>query len=214
MRSRSLESGSNPGARVKGTAINGESSRFSDSFCFQARLHCMKRIVLLAGLTVAAVSAHAQVTPFTINVSYGRTNTFDLNGGGSGYIAGAELSVAQSILKLPFIGEARVGASALFGNSIMKGPVDGTVYRLFAWYKTPMAGPNGMYGLGGFSYATAQSRGGAFDNASGIGFDFGIGIPLSMGGVGKISRSALEFVYHQGSKAQTRGIMVGMSFQF
>jgi len=174
----------------------------------------MKRFVLLATLAVAAASAHAQITPFTINVSYGRTNSFDLKGGGSGFISGAELSVAQSILKLPFIGEARVGASALFGSSIFKGPVDGTVYRLFAWYKTPMAGPNGAYGLGGFSWATAQSKGGAFDSVSGFGMDFGIGVPLSMGGVGKVSKTALEFVYHNGSRAQTRGFMIGMSLQF
>lgn len=175
---------------------------------------CMKRL-LVPGLLLAAGVAQADVTPFSISVNYAFSNSFRKLNGTSGRLEGIELGVSQSVVKLPFMGEARVGVSALLGGMLRRGSdTDGTVYRVFAWYKTPMAGPSGVYALGGFSYANAQSRGGAFNNVSGFGADFGIGIPLKTAPVPGVPMPTLEVMWHQGSHAQTRGISVGINIKF
>lgn len=172
----------------------------------------MKRAFVF-GLALPAAFAAAQVSPFNINVNYAWSNSFNLNGGGTGRLSGIEVGVSQSVVKLPFLGEARVGATALFGNLFRGNGVDGSLYRIFAWYKTPMAGPSGVYGLGGFHYATASGRGGTFDTVSGFGVDFGIGIPLSAGVPG-VPSPAIEVMYHQGSRAQLRGFSIGVNVRF
>lgn len=170
----------------------------------------MKRLLvpILIGISAASI---AQVTPFNINVGYGWSNTFDLKTGGSGRLQGIELGASQSIVKLPVLGEARVGGSLLLAGTMGGGGVKGTGYRVYAWYKTPYAGPKGVYGLGGLSYSGAN--GSDFDSVSGIGFDFGLGIPLSSSLPGVPSPS-LELMYHQGSHAQTRGFSVSVSVKF
>ncbi len=174
----------------------------------------MKRL-LVPTCILAAAAVHADVTPFTINVNYAWSNTFTRSNGSSGRLSGIEIGVAQSVVKLPFLGEARVGVSALLGGLLQKGgDADGNVYRVFAWYKTPMAGPSGVYALGGFSYANAQSRGGSFNNVSGFGADFGVGIPLKTGGVPGVPTPALELMWHQGAHAQTRGFSIGINVKF
>lgn len=172
----------------------------------------MKRTLVPVLLAAAAFSC-ADVTPFTINVNYAWSNSFDLNGGGSGRLQGLELAVSQSLLKLPMLGEARVGVSALFGNVLSRGGEDGTLYRIFAYYKTPMAGPSGVYGLGGLSYASATGRNGNFDTQSGLGLDFGFGFPIGTGVPG-VPGAAIEVMYHQGAKAATRGFSVGLNVHF
>ena len=174
----------------------------------------MKRFLVPCALLVVS-AAQADVTPFTINVNYAVSNSFTKLNGTSGRLAGIEVAVSQSVVKLPFLGEARLGVSALLGGVLQKGgDADGTIYRLFAWYKTPYAGPSGAYGLGGFHYASAQSRGGAFDNVSGFGMDLGIGIPLKSAPVPGGPGIALEVMYHQGAHAQTRGYSIGLNFKF
>ncbi len=174
----------------------------------------MKRL-LVPCLLLASGVVQADVTPFSISVNYAWSNSFTKLNGSTGRLEGIELGVSQSVVKLPFLGEARVGVSALLGGILRKGAdTDGTIYRVFAWYKTPMAGPSGIYGLGGFSYANAQSRGGAFNNVSGFGVDFGVGFPLKTASVPGVPTPALEVMWHQGSHAQTRGFSVGINIKF
>lgn len=174
----------------------------------------MKRILVPCALLIVAAS-QADVTPFTINVNYAWSNSFTRLNGTTGRLSGIELGVSQSVVKLPFLGEARLGVSALLGGVLQKGgDADGTVYRIFAWYKTPMAGPSGVYGLGGLHFASAQARGGAFDSVSGFGMDFGIGIPLKAAPVPGGPGAAIELMYHQGAHAQTRGYSVGVNIRF
>lgn len=174
----------------------------------------MKRLLVPCAL-LAVCAAQADVTPFTINVNYAWSNSFTRLNGTSGRLSGVEVAVSQSVVKLPFLGEARVGASALLGGFLQKGgDADGNVYRIFAWYKTPMGEAAGVYGLGGFHWATAQPRGGSFDTVSGFGMDIGFGFPLKTGPVPGAPGAALEFMYHQGAHAQTRGFSVGINIRF
>lgn len=158
----------------------------------------------LTVLAVLAGVASAQVTPFEIGVGYGQSGTFDKDSGGRGKLEGPELSISQAYLKLPFVGEAKVGASMLFGGQLKHGSdADGSVFRLFARYNTPAVG-NGIYGIGGFWWGRAKGRGGSFGTLNRSGIDLGVGLPLN-NPVGKVVKSSLELVNHQSARAQFRG---------
>lgn len=168
----------------------------------------MKVIALLACLFVAPF-ATAQITPFEFGAAYSQSASIDLTAGGTGKLEGVEFSISQAILKLPFLGEARYGVSALFSN----GEADGSLYRLFARYKSPSAGPNGLYGIVGVNWSHADPRSSSFSSKNGIGADVGGGLPMGSLFPGLPSAS-LEFLYHQSSEDALRGWSLGVTVRF
>lgn len=168
----------------------------------------MKFILALAALCVALPAA-AQITPFEIGVGYGQSASFTRDSGGRGKLEGLELTISQSLLRLPFIGDARVGISVLLGGQLIgSGDTEGNVYRLFAQYHTPAFGPGGFYGIFGTHYARAEGRGGSFDRAEAMGIEIGLGIPLGAPAP-LLPKLALEVVNHQNSRSQLRGWSIG-----
>jgi len=173
----------------------------------------MKRTLSLTLLASAALS-QAQVTPITLHAGYHRTNTFTATNGNRTSLEGIELGVSQSYVKLPFLGEIRLGASVVLGGVLRKGgDADGNIFAIQASYRTPMAGPNGLYGLGGVGFYSAQSRGNSFSNVSGVGVHFGVGLPLSSPVPG-VPAPAIELQYRLGPKEQLRGLSVGLALRF
>jgi hypothetical protein len=160
-------------------------------------LTSMKAIALLATLALAG-AALCQLTPFELGAGYGQTNSYTRSTGGQAKIAGMEFSVSQAILRLPFVGEARIGLSGLFDND------EGNVFRLFGHYRSPSAGPNGLYGVIGVFYARAESKGNSFNDFNGSGLEYGAGLPLGSFFPG-LPSVAIEWVNHQSSRAQLRG---------
>lgn len=173
----------------------------------------MKKLLLVAFAAAGVSAAHAQITPFTVEASYFRGNNFTTNAGTTSHLEGLQLGVSQSLLRLPFVGEARIGVTAMFGNVLSSGGVDGNIYGIHAMYKTPGALTGGLYGLIGVGYWHATGRGGSFDAVGGLGLEAGIGIPFSTQVPG-VPSPAIEVRYRQGSHAQTRGFMVGIAVQF
>jgi hypothetical protein len=163
----------------------------------------MKAYLALLGVVLFVTPAAAQLTPFEIQVGYGMSDSFRMNSGDRGRIEGLEVGVSQAFLKLPFVGELRIGISALLGGQL-GGDDDGNVYRLFARYKTPSAGPNGMYGVVGVNFSRAEARRDAFDDFDRAGVDLGVGLPLGSP-LPLLPNAALELIHHQSSKAQLRG---------
>jgi len=164
----------------------------------------MKFVFALAAFCLALPAA-AQITPFEIGVGWGQSASFTKDSGGRGRLDGIELTLAQSLMKLPFIGEARIGASALLGGQLTSGgDADGNVYRLFAQYHTPSFGPQGFYGIVGSHYARAEGRGGSFDHVEAMGFDIGVGMALGAPAP-LLPKTAIEVVNHQNSRSQLRG---------
>lgn len=163
----------------------------------------MKLAACLAFASLGAVGM-AQLTPFEIGVGYGQTGRFDLDSGGRGRLEGPVLSLSQSFLKLPFVGEARIGASMLFGGQLESGgDTDGTLLRVFGRYNTPSVG-TGFYGLIGVYWARAEGRGGSFGETNRSGVDLGVGMPLG-NPTGGIAKTTLELVNHQSGSSQFRG---------
>lgn len=178
----------------------------------------MRNLLVLALLSGAAFSA-AQASLPQFEVSYYQSDSITLNGGGSGRLQGINLGVSQSVVSLPLFGDARVGFTYLMNGGIGGGgSADGNIWRLYAAYTTPNAGPKGIYGLGGIFYANATSRNNSFNSVSGFGFHVGLGIPISTSGgnmnVPGIPKIALEFKYFYGSKAALRGFSVGAIVRF
>jgi len=164
----------------------------------------MKRIALLALFAVPAVSS-AQITPFEIGVGYGQSGRFTRDSGGRGRMVGPEVSVSQNVVSLPVAGNIRIGASAFFGGGLEHGSdTDGTVYRVFAHYKSPNLGPSGIYILVGGHYAIGKGRGGSFDEEKRAGADFGVGMGLGPGGL-PLPKTSIELIAHQNTKAQLEG---------
>lgn len=172
----------------------------------------MKLLAVAFGVAIAAF-ASAQLTPFEFGAAYAQSGSFTKSVGGKGRIEGIELSISQSFLKLPFVGEARLGVSALLGGGLNGGDSDGNVYRIFARYKTPSAGPTGFYGLIGINVARAEGRAGSFTHVNGSGIDLGVGTPLGAMFPGMPSAS-LEFINHQSSDPQLRGWSLGLTMRF
>lgn len=172
----------------------------------------MKKIYSTALIAMAVVGAHASVTPFTIDVNYGRTNSFTDSSGNSTFLAGPQIGLSQSLVNLPLLGQVRFGASVLFGGGF-GGGTKGNVYGLHALYKSPTAGPSGPYILGGFNYSIANGNNGSFDNVSGFGLEFGVGIPFKTGVPGAPT-PAIEAKFQQGPHPQLRMFSVGVSIQF
>ena len=167
-----------------------------------------KRILALVAVAGACGVAQAQVTPLRVEAAYYRSNNFN-----GSYLSGIELGISQSLLSLPIVGEVRLGASAMFGRALGMGGLDGNLYRLHGTYKTPSAGPNGLYGLAGLNWQTAQARNSSFGNESGFGVQFGVGLPLSTGLPG-IPSASIEAMYRIGPKAPLRGFSVGVGVRF
>jgi hypothetical protein len=170
----------------------------------------MRRTIFLSTLLLCGAAAIGQLTPFEFGAGYGRSASFAKNSGGSGALVGPEFSVSQALLALPLSGEVRIGASALFGGSLSSGSdADGSVYRLFARWKSPSAGPESLYGVVGVYWGTAQSKGNSFDNVHGTGLDLGVGMPAGQILPG-LPKTSFELIFHQGSEPQLRGWSVGV----
>jgi len=162
-------------------------------------------------VVLAAAASAAPITPFTIYGGYFRGNTFTNRAGAGVHLAGPELGIQQSLLSLPLVGQVDVGASALFSGSGFGGGDSGNLYRLYAQYKSPTAGPNSIYGIAGLSFNWAQ--GSSFDSQHGIATEFGIGFPIKapLPGAPGIG---LEARYRSGSKSAFRGIGLGVTVSF
>lgn len=179
----------------------------------------MRKLLVLA-LAVGSTYAAAQKSLPQFEVSYFQSDSIQLNGGGSGRLQGLNLGVSQSIVSLPLFGDARVGFTYLVDGILGGGRAEGNIWRLYAAYTSPMAGPSGLYGLGGIFYANATARNNSFDSQSGLGFHVGIGIPLMKGAAGGIGslpgvpKMALEFKYFYGSKSALRGFSIGGILRF
>ncbi len=177
----------------------------------------MRKLLVLALVTGSAYAAAQKSLP-QLEVSYYQSNSIDLNGGGSGTLKGLMFGISQSLVSLPFVGDARVGVNFLVKGGIGgSSSADGNLWRIYAVYNTPAAGPNGIYGLTGFFYGNATARNNSFDSVSGLGFMIGVGLPLgNVGGVGVpgIPKIALEAKYSYGSKAALRGFQVGVLVRF
>jgi hypothetical protein len=178
----------------------------------------MRNLLVLALLSGAAFSA-AQASLPQFEVSYFQSDSINLNGGGSGRLQGINLGVSQSLISLPLFGDARVGFTYMLNGGIGGGgSADGNIWRLYAAYTSPMAGPNGIYGLGGIFYANATSRNNSFQSESGFGFHVGLGVPISTPGSGMgvpgVPKAALEFKYFYGSKSALRGFSIGAIVRF
>ncbi|HRK23264.1 MAG TPA: hypothetical protein PLX06_15700 [Fimbriimonadaceae bacterium] len=168
----------------------------------------MKLLVIVLLGSLAAVSL-AQVTPFEIGVGYGQSGRFDRDSGGRGELKGPELTISQSYVKLPFVGEARIGASMLFGGQLESGDdTDGTVLRVFARYKSPSFG-SGLYAIGGVYWGQAKGRAGSFGEMNRSGVDLGLGMPLGNPTAG-LAKTSLELIHHQSARAQFRGWSLGL----
>lgn len=173
----------------------------------------MRKILVLALVTGSAYAAAQKSMP-QIEVSYYQSNSIDLKAGGSGTMKGVMLGVSQSLVQLPFVGDARLGFNYLLNSG---SSAEGNLWRLYAVYNTPSAGPNGIYGLTGFFYGNATARNNSFDSVSGFGFTIGVGIPLgNVGGIGVpgVPKTAIEAKYNYGSKAALRGFQVGVLIRF
>ena len=179
----------------------------------------MRKLLVLALVTGSAYAAAQKSLP-QFEVSYYQSDSITLNGGGSGRLQGLNLGVSQSLVNLPLFGEARVGFTYLLQGGIGgNSSAEGNLWRLYAAYTTPSAGPSGFYGLGGIFYANATARNNSFDSVSGLGFHVGVGIPLSPGGGGggmgvPVPKAAIEFKYFYGSKAALRGFSIGAIVRF
>ncbi|MEQ1822416.1 MAG: hypothetical protein ABL949_07895 [Fimbriimonadaceae bacterium] len=175
----------------------------------------MRKLAILASCVLVSVSI-AQTSKPQIEVGYTRSNTFDLRGGGRGSLEGLEVGLSQPVIKLPLIGEARLGVSMLFGGTMAKSSEKGNVFRFSAMYMTPNAGPSGFYGVGGFFYGSAT--GSSFDSVTGFGLVAGIGFPITKGvdslGVPGVPKLALELKMFQGARAHLRGFSLGLSGRF
>jgi hypothetical protein len=164
----------------------------------------MRTIALVFACSLAAAS-FGQLTPFEFGAGYAQSGPFDKDTGGRGKLKGLELSISQSVVSFPILGEARIGASVLLGGVGNSGDdTDGTVFRLFARYKTIQVGSNSLYGLAGIFWARADGRGGSFDAFDGTGVDVGGGLPLGSILPG-LPGGALELIFHQASDPQLRG---------
>lgn len=161
-------------------------------------------------VSVASGLAQGKLTPFHFELGIFRSQSIQASGGGTTHFSGLEFGVSQSFLSLPVVGELRVGASVALGRTFGGGS-NGQLYRLRGLYKTPGAGPNGAYGLVGVNFQAAQSNN--FSNASGVGLEFGVGIPLSIP-VPKIPSPAIEIGYRLGPNAALRGFSAGLSVRF
>ncbi len=176
----------------------------------------MRNLLVLALVTGSAYAAAQKSLP-QLEVSYYQSNSINLNGGGTGTLKGLMLGVSQSLVSLPFVGEARVGFNYLVKGGIGgNSGADGNLWRVYAAYNTPAAGPNGIYGLTGFFYGNATARNNSFGSVAGFGFMVGVGLPLG-GGTSKlpgVPKMALEAKYNYGSQAALRGFQVGLLVRF
>lgn len=177
----------------------------------------MKKFLVPLILTAvgAAGASAAPITPFSFYGGYFRGNSFSNHAGNSVHFSGFELGAQQSLVSLPLIGQVDLGASVVFGGSLKdSGSVNGNIYRIYANYKTPSAGPSSIYGIGGFGYYWAS--GSSFDTQNGFGTELGVGIPIK-GPLPKfpgVPGAAIEARYRFGSKAATRGFAVGLTVSF
>jgi hypothetical protein len=178
-----------------------------------AVLTLMKKLLVFGAMScVMVATASATITPFSFYAGYFRGNSFNNSAGNSVHISGFELGAQQSLVNLPLVGQVDLGASVAFGGSLRdSGSVNGTLYRIYAQYKTPTAGPNSLYGIGGFGYYIAT--GGGFDRQSGLGSEIGVGLPIKAPVPG-VPGAALEARYRFGSKAATKGFSIGLSVSF
>lgn len=171
----------------------------------------ISRTILLVGLAALGAAAQAQLTPFTLEAGYFHSSSFASKSGGSTHLSGLELGASQTVFQVPMAGEIRVGGSILFGGTL-GGGARGTLWRARALYKTPSAGPEGLYGFGGFNFMSAQGDN-SFSSQSGFGVEAGIGLPLK-NPVPGVPSPSIELSYRLGPKNQMRGLSAGVSVRF
>jgi hypothetical protein len=177
--------------------------------CFSAIwrvLKAMRSSAILISLAFAT-SACAQVTSFEFGAGYARSDSFSRDSGGTGRLEGIELSVSKSFLKVPLLGDVRLGVSWLNGGD------DGNMYRIFARYRTPSSGPNSVYGVTGLHYGHAKGKSGSFGKEAGFGSVLGLGFPLGSVIPGTPGLT-LEALYLMGPEPQLRGWSVSALVRF
>lgn len=173
----------------------------------------MRKLLFVGAMTAAFGTASAGITPFSLYAGYFRSNSFDTSSGRK-YLDGPELGISQSLVKLPLLGQVDLGASVLFGGGFGHGSsAKGNLYRIHADYKSPSAGPNGFYFIGGLGAYWAQSSSGSFSNKSGIGTEFGIGLPFKTPIPGAPG-FGIEARYRMGPSAVLRGFSIGATLSF
>jgi hypothetical protein len=170
----------------------------------------MKKFAAFTVLAAGAAVAPAQLTPFTVEAGWHWTRSVNLNDGRSTSLSGFEVGASQSLLRLPLVGEARIGGSMFFGRG---GGATANVLRIFAMYESPSAGPQGIYGKFGFGYYTVTASSGNFEAGGGLGTEIGIGIPLSARVPGLPSPS-IELTYRFGPRAVHSGLTLAAAVQF
>lgn len=171
----------------------------------------MKKLLLLSLVTVSAGAFGAPITPFAFYGGYFRGNSFSDNSGNRIHISGLEAGVQQSLISLPLIGSANIGASVVFGGSLKEsGSASGNLYRVYANYKSPTEGPMSIYGIAGFGVYVASGNG--FRTQTSLGPEIGIGIPLKAPIPGAPG-IAIEARYRFGSRA-AQGFGIGASISF
>lgn len=171
-----------------------------------------KLLVSLAAIGGFAAFSAASITPFSVYGGYFRSNSFLDDSGHSVHLSGFELGLQQSLVSLPLLGTVDLGASILLGNSLHdSGSVNGNLFRIYAQYKTPTAGPASIYGIGALAFYSATGSG--FSTKSGLGTEIGIGIPLKTPVPG-VPSPTIEARYRFGNRAATTGFSVGVSVSF
>jgi hypothetical protein len=176
----------------------------------------MKKLLVLSLLTgslVGAASA-APITPFSVYAGYYGGSSFHDKNGNSIHLSGGELGIQQSLVSLPLFGQVDLGASAVFGGTFHgSSSANGNLYRIYAQYKTPSGpGPGSPYGIAAFSFYSAN--GSNFSGQSGLGTEFGVGIPLKAPIPGSPG-FAIEARYRGfGAKAADKGFSIGVSASF
>lgn len=170
------------------------------------------RAPFLLSLAALSTLGAAQVLPAEFGIGYASSARFARDSGGYGRLTGPELTIQQKLLNVPLLGEASIGVSAFLGGVLQNGgDTDGNVFRVFARGKSPGAGPNGMYFIGGPYMAFGSGRGGSFGEVNGVGLDVGLGFPLALNlGLPSMPSTSVEIINHQGSRAELRGWSVGI----
>jgi hypothetical protein len=170
----------------------------------------MRKVLALSamsGILVAAASA-APATPFSFYGGYFFGRSFHDNFGNSIRFSGLELGVQDSLVSLPIFGTVMVGATAVLGG--IGSGVNGTLYRGYVNYKSPVVPGSSFYAIGGFNYNYAT--GSNFNKQSGFGTEIGIGFPIKIGlplGPGLAIEARYRF-----AQAATSGLSVGLNLSF